>query len=425
MHSINPDFRWIVSQEGTRQSYGVPVAFHKLDLLRLFYTDVWCRHGHSLLRRGPASARALASRHHDGLPPEKVVDFNLRGVLWRRQHFRRHRMSPEEQADLYIRYGRWFACQVRDRLARLSLDAQDDHFFGFNTNCLETLEFLKSKGIFTVVDQIDPGRVEEEMTMAEAKRWPGWENIPGRMPENYWQRLRNEWQMADIILVNSKWSRDALVQQGVVREKMMVVPLAIDLHHEALPPPVRATGRLKVIWLGSVILRKGIQYLIEAARALMGENIEFLLAGPVGVSKEAVNSFPPNVKVLGRMTRDQLGSVYQQGHVFVLPTISDGFAITQLEAMSHGLPVVATPNCGRVVTDGVDGLIVPARDSAALAQALARLNADRQLVTEMSRNALKTIQKFDLPSNARLINAGVRAIQFSSGRLARSTAAVA
>jgi len=421
MLNHNPNFRWIVSQEGTRQSYGVPVSFQKLGCLRLFYTDVWCRHGRGLLRRGPASARALATRYHEALPPEKVVDFSLRGVLWRRQHFRLHNLSPEEKADLYIKYGQWFASKVRDRLARLSFEPEHDLFFGFNTNSLETMELLKQKGIVTVLDQIDPGQVEEEMVHAEAKQWPGWEKLPGLMPERYWRRLRSEWQMADVILVNSEWSRDALVRQGVARERMIVVPLAIDLHAESLPPPIQANGRLKVLWLGSVILRKGIQYLIEAARLLCAENIEFVLVGPVGVSEEAVASFPPNVKVMGRVTRDQLSAIYREGHVFVLPTISDGFAITQLEAMAHGLPVVATLNCGRVITDGVEGLVVPARDGAALARALARLNADRQLITEMSHNALETVKKYDLPSNARQINAKLRSFQFGHGNVADLT----
>jgi glycosyltransferase involved in cell wall biosynthesis len=86
-----------------------------------------------------------------------------------------------------------------------------------------------------------------------------------------------------------------------------------------------------------------------------------------------------------------------------LPTISDGFAITQLEAMAHGLPVITTPNCGQVVTDGVDGFIVPVRDSQALADAIARLDGDRPLLRTMSANTLLTVQKYDLPSNARLI----------------------
>jgi glycosyltransferase involved in cell wall biosynthesis len=168
--------------------------------------------------------------------------------------------------------------------------------------------------------------------------------------------------------------------------------------------PVNTDGNLKVLWLGSVILRKGIQYLVEAARRLQNQSIEFLLAGPLGVSPYAVQSFPPNMKLLGRITRDQLGEVYRQAQVFVLPTISDGFAITQLEAMAHGLPVVATPNCGRVVTHGVDGFIVPVRNSQALADTLAKLNDDRQLLEEMSLNALQTVKRYDLPTNARLID---------------------
>jgi glycosyltransferase involved in cell wall biosynthesis len=57
-----------------------------------------------------------------------------------------------------------------------------------------------------------------------------------------------------------------------------------------------------------------------------------------------------------------------------------------------------------VVTDGEDGFIVPARDSRALAHALETLNQDRQRLRAMSRQALRTIQKYDLRSNARLIN---------------------
>jgi glycosyltransferase involved in cell wall biosynthesis len=286
----------------------------------------------------------------------------------------------------------------------MELDPARDRFFGFNTNCLEALELLRQRGVFSLVDQVDPGLAEEEIVLAEVERWPGWATFPGRMPESYWDRLKAEWELADIILVNSTWSGNALVKQGVPREKLIVVPLSIDLNHAQPPRIVRAQGPLKVLWLGSIILRKGIPYLIEAARRLANQSIEFLLAGPLGISPEAVRTFPPNVKLLGRVTRDQLSQIYRQAHLFVLPTISDGFAITQLEAMAHGLPVIATPNCGQVVTDGIDGFVVPARDSLALADAIARLNYNRPLLSAMSVKAPKTVQKYDLSSNARLIN---------------------
>jgi glycosyltransferase involved in cell wall biosynthesis len=290
----------------------------------------------------------------------------------------------------------------------MELDPAKDFYFGFDTNCLETLELLRERGICTVVDQVDPGLIEEDMVLAEAERWPGWEKVPGRMPQSYWDRRSAEWAAADMVLVNSEWSRDALVQQKVPARKIIVVPLAIDLTHERALQPVDAPGPLKVLWLGSVILRKGIPYLVEAARRLQKYPIEFLLAGPLGISPEAVRSFPPNIQPLGRITRDQLGAIYSQAHLFVLPTISDGFGITQLEAMAHGLPVITTPNCGRVVTDGRDGFIVPARDSEALAGAIARLNDDRSLLRAMSFNALLAVTKYDLPSNARMINTAVQ-----------------
>jgi glycosyltransferase involved in cell wall biosynthesis len=282
------------------------------------------------------------------------------------------------------------------------------------------MELLKSRGIFTILDQVDPALVEEEMVIEEGTRWPGWEGIPGRTSYDYWDRVKAEWSLADLVLVNSDWSRQALVQQGVPLEKIIVVPLALDLHRDHLPGPIDPRGNLKVIWLGSVILRKGIQYLVEAARKLERTGIEFLLAGRIGISDEALRTFPGNIKVLGRVTRDQLSVFYQQAHVFVLPTLSDGFAVTQLEAMAHGLPVITTPNCGRVVTHGVDGLIVPVRDSEALAEAVVKLDANRPLLREMSANALQTIRKFDLPSNARLIQDQVRA--FRASRISRDGA---
>ena len=393
--------RWIVAQEGSRQSYAVPLAFHRLGLLRRFYVDTWCRWGRSLCKQGPKGLRALATHFNAELPPELVISFNSSVLLSRAQfHFQRHHFSPDEIANEYCRFGKKFATLVRQHVRRLDLDPERDAYFGFNTNCLETLEYLRESRIFTVVDQVDPGKVEEDLCVEEAERWPGWAKIPGRMPQSYWDRIAAEWKIADLVLVNSPWSAEALVKQGVPAGKIIIVPLAIDFHGNR---PTSAQGPLKILWLGSVILRKGIQYLIQAARLLQKTKMEFLIAGPVGISDAALSSFPPNVRLLGRVTRDQLSEIYRQAHVFVLPTISDGFAITQLEAMAHGLPVVATPNCGRVVSNGTDGFVIPARDGSALAEALASLDKDRDLLRAMSSNALVTASKYDLPSNARVI----------------------
>lgn len=400
--------RWIVSQEGSRETYAVPVSFHRQGALRLMYTDIWWPWCRSLMKHGGAGTRALATRFNPEIPPERVVSFTPYATFWRaNRHLRRLSPDRDTLSGEFCSFGRWLALHVRGHIENIELDPERDHFFGFNSNCLETLELLKERNIFTVVDQVDPGLVEENIVVEEAERWPGWEGIPGRMSQAYWDRVKAEWTVANLVLVNSDWSRDALVRQRVPFEKIIVVPLAIDSTAGHSSTPINPTGPLKVLWLGSVILRKGIQYLVEAARKLERHKVEFLLVGPVGISEQAIRSFPANIKMIGRVTRDQLSLHYRQAHVFVLPTLSDGFAITQLEAMSHGLPVIATPNCGRVVTDGVDGLIVPARDAAALADALGRLNNDRDLLRAMSSNALLTASKFNLSSHGRLIQQSV------------------
>ncbi len=396
--------RWIIAQEGSRQTYAIPLAFHRLGALRMMYADIWCRFGRDWLRRGNAGTRALATRFHPEIPGELVVSFSPAAMIaktW--QHFRRSRLNSGELSQAYCRFGHWYASRIRRHLERVDLDPARDCFMGFNTNCLELMDTLKARGVFTVIDQVDPARVEEDMILEEIERWPGWANAHDRMTADYWQRIETEWKAADAVLVNSEWSRQALVRQGLRPEKIIVVPLAINVAADHMPEPVNPEGPLKVLWLGSIVLRKGIQYLVEAARKLARHQVEFLLAGPLGISRQAIASFPANMKLLGRVTRDQLGAYYRQAHVFVLPTLSDGFAVTQLEAMAHGLPVIATPNCGNVVTEGVDGFIVPIRDSGALAVAIARLDVDRPLLRAMSANTLVTVQKYNVPSNAILI----------------------
>lgn len=389
--------RWFVSQIGAREHYAVPRALHRRGSLAMLYTDLWTRFGHGLLSRGPAATRALAARFHDELPADKVVSFGASYGLSRlRARLGGDRRRPRDEYATYSQIGRWFAEHVASELRTLDL-GRGDAFFGFNTGILETLPLLRERGVLSVVDQIDPGQVERDMVYEESLRWPGWADVPGPPPQAYCDRITEEWRQASVVVVNSPWSRTALIQQGVPAEKIVVIPLAFEPH--GVPQaraPADFRGPLHVLWIGSVILRKGIPYLFAAARELAATNIRFTVAGRIGISDTAMATAPPNIQFVGRITRDQTQALYRRGHVFVLPTISDGFAITQLEAMAEGLPVIATPNCGQVVTHGQDGLIVPVRDGAALAGALRQLDHDRAQLAAMAEQAPRKVQQFSL-----------------------------
>jgi glycosyltransferase involved in cell wall biosynthesis len=246
---------------------------------------------------------------------------------------------------------------------------------------------------------MDPNRVEVELVRTEEKNWPGWAAQSLQVPEEYFARREEEWRLADRVVVNSEFSRQALLQQGVPPEKLAVIPLCYEPEFRIQNSEFRihkSNQPLRVLFLGQVILRKGIQYLLAAARQLEREPIHFDVVGPVGISREAVSSAPGNVTFHGRTGRDEAAAWYRQSHVFVLPTLSDGFAITQLEAMAHGLPVVATPNCGEVVNDGADGFIVPARNADALADVFRRYLAQPELLPAQSAAASVKAGQFTL-----------------------------
>jgi glycosyltransferase involved in cell wall biosynthesis len=280
-----------------------------------------------------------------------------------------------------------------------------DVFLGYSYESLDALEAERSRGVLTVVDQIDPGAFEHHLVVEEAKRWKSYSVSEARPPEAYFRRNRQEWEAADVIIVNSEWSRQALINSGAPRNKLEILPLAYEADFAELPGGVNQHAEnLRVLWLGTVCVRKGIQYLVEAAKLLASHPIEFLVGGSLEISVLAVRKAPRNIRFLGQVPRSQARQFYRQGDVFVLPTISDGFALTQLEALAHGLPVIVTPNCGQVVEDGVTGFIVPPRDSEALAQALLRFLRDRKLAARMAPQCRAAVQEFSIAKcGARLV----------------------
>lgn len=389
-----PSTSWICAQIGAREHYAIPRVLHRSGKLEALFTDYW---SHGLWHKIARSPR-LASRRHEDLTDAEVYSFNTTAVLDGLR--KRFRPSTDPYSE-FLRIGSRFGKQVRSSLARRREQHWENTiFFGYDTGFLEAAAWAKDQGAVCIVGQMDPSRTEVEMVREEEKLWPGWAKTPILVPEEYFAWRKAEWALADAIMVNSQWTLDALVQQGVPADKIHIVPLAYetdDSSEEALPPPIKPDSEpLRVLFLGQVNLRKGIQYLLEAAKLLKTENIEIDIAGPIAIADQFVVKAPPNVRFHGAVTRDRVREFYNRADVFVLPTISDGFALTQLEAMAHCLPVITTPNCGRVVTEGVDGFIVPPRNATALADRLRTLLEDPERLQAMRESAQLAVTRFNL-----------------------------
>jgi glycosyltransferase involved in cell wall biosynthesis len=395
--------RWICCQIGAREHYAVPRVLHRTGRLAALYTDFWAGPvvRQTAGKTNATALRSLAARFHVELAYAPVVSWNARSLIWE--------ASLRKSGDVYSSFaeiGSQFAIRVRNVLKRQTNLNSDSIFFSYDTGALEAMEWCRERGIQCVLNQMDPSRVETEIVREEEKFWPGWSARPVEVPEAYFNRREKEWALADRILVNSNFCREALMKQGIASEKTDVVPLYYEVEPNAESGEQRLENQktLRVLFLGQVILRKGIQYLIQAAKLLEEENVRFDVVGPIGISAAALKSAPENMVFHGRVTRDEAANWYRQSDVFVLPTLSDGFAITQLEAMSYGLPVVTTPCCGAVVGDGVDGFIVPPRNADGLAKTFQRYVAEPELLQEQQMAVREKVKQFTLDHLAARLN---------------------
>jgi glycosyltransferase involved in cell wall biosynthesis len=392
----------IVYQKGAREHYAVALALHQQGMLAGLVTDwyapLWLRRMGGLMDgwMGGRGSAALAARCED-IPDGLVRAFPFRSLFWK---WRVRRLAAQGRSyEAHLQTDAAFAAAV----ARLKLPPHEV-FFGYSYASLEMMEAEKKRGVLTVLDQIDPGAMEFRLVAEEMRQHPEIAGPPPEFPAANFDRNRREWELADIIIVNSGWSREALISEGADAAKIEVLPLCYEVEDGSQKSELStfnfqlSTAPLRVLFLGQVILRKGIHYLIEAARMLERENIHFDVVGPVGILPGAVAAAARNMTFHGPVSRDRAAEWYRQSDLFVLPTLSDGFALTQLEALAHGLPVIATPNCGRVVEPGKTGFVIPPRDARALADAILKFAADRNLPASMAPACREAVKAYSVNS---------------------------
>lgn len=383
---------WYCSQIGAREHYAVPRALSANSRLARLYTDFWCPPGSILAK---VSGR-LSGRYHQDLLRQDVQSKNITSLV--------RRMFLQKLHDPYTRevqYGKWFAACVRSHMKISAKITGNTVYFSYDTSFLEAAEYVKEAGGKCVVCQMDPSEYEYEIVKHECSKWPGWMDTPN-IPKEYLIRRKAEWEVADKILVNSEWTKNALIKQNVDDGKIYVIPLCFESPATRSPHVGRKKHEpgqpVRVLWLGNVILRKGIQYLLDAARLLEKENVVVDIVGSVLIHPDVLADIPKQVTFHGPCQRHAVSYWYERSDVFVLPTLSDGFAITQLEAMHYGLPVITTDCCGRVVDNGRDGFIVPSGDSKSLAAAINFFLEHKELLQDFSRAAQAKSKLFNMQS---------------------------
>ena len=185
-----------------------------------------------------------------------------------------------------------------------------------------------------------------------------------------------------------------------------IIPNGIDFKHfstNVAPMPQYQDGKINILFVGRLEKRKGLRYLLEAYGKLKWDlpNIRLIVVGPGNPDKESYRVMSSqnlqDVEFVGRVSYDDLPRYYASADIFCSPaTGAESFGIVLLEAMSAGKPVVASDIEGfrGVMTHGEQGLLVPKKDSNALAEALGMLARDPELRRKLGGNGNRLAEEY-------------------------------
>lgn len=356
--------------------------------------------------------RELSRRSLPDIAPSAVTSTAPGGELLHRAA----RLLPHSEAlaqAIEDRGKAWFDAAVARRLDELPADV----VLAMPGSAERTLRAARRLGQLAVLNMVNNHPRHRNQLLSELA------DLPARhhelIAEGMVRRVERELEQADLVLVPSRLVAEQLREEGVPAERAAIFPYTVDLTRfwPASSEPASTDVPLRCLFVGHICHGKGISVLLEAARRLQTQPVVFELVGPCR-APELVRSLPENAIWLGSLPQVQVGERMRAADVLLLPSIGDAYGLVTLEAMACGRPVVVSDLAGssELITDGEEGLIVPAGDVSSLALAVERLLDDPE-----SRRAMGLAARARVESHPGWDAYGEGVMRFLSGRLSATS----
>lgn len=279
-------------------------------------------------------------------------------------------------------------------------------FHGWTHESLKSIKVAKSKGMLVVLERGNPHPLFSKKTLEKEYKKYDKNNFFIVTDKNYLLRKFNHYryelaeaiqeiEAADYIFVNSKFCASTYIQYGVNQNKIVVIPRGFDPNKYYPRAQQAKNDKFIVLFVGELILRKGIKYLLEAWRGVSDKNSELWFVG--NLSDEVASIFGnyisqySNIKCFG--SQSDPSPFFQKASVFVFPSLDEGSAKVTYEAMASGLPCIFTDNSGSMASKD-SAIFVPSRSSFAIKIALLKLKKDIALRNRLGAKAAKVINKY-------------------------------
>ncbi len=269
------------------------------------------------------------------------------------------------------------------------------------------LQRARQLGAVTLLDigTLHPSAWQRELLADSASAGLRPEHCEGFRTAMELRRHEGEFEMCDKIVVYSSAAWRSF-QEFPYAHKAVVVRPGID-HQLFVPlPQGRRERTFRVCYVGRIEAAKGVHFLTRAWKRLALPDAELVLVGRVLHEMAGLESEGPSarIRLAGILTHEGVARLYQESDLFVFPSVNEGLSLALLEAMSTGLPAIASSDTGAqdCVTPGKNGLLVPGRNRDALADAILWCYQHRDELAAMGPAARITVEEnFTLSHYAR------------------------
>lgn len=264
-------------------------------------------------------------------------------------------------------------------------------FHSWNGQALRSIKAAKIICAKTIIESGSTHEAHKDKILLEEYRKFG--ISIKRSTESYKKASFEELSLADFIFVPSEFAKRTFVKAGFGEEKIHIIERGVDLARFYPGPPDAKT--FKVLFVGRISLRKGVQYLLEAWNSLKLKNSELIIAGAIDDTIRPVlskYSSDTTIKFTGFLK--DTSSIYREASVFVFPSLEEGSAKVIFEAMASGLPVITTENSGSIVRDSVDGFIINPSDATAIKEKVLYFYENPEEVKIMGANAAERVKPY-------------------------------
>jgi glycosyltransferase involved in cell wall biosynthesis len=376
----------LVSNPGKQYVHQLLFALERNNFNYRFFTSFWYKPGKfpfnfiSFLPKKAAEKlkREFRKRYYEKLNDKFISQLPYWEII--------REISDKLFGQKYAETMQFYRDRLHDRWVAWRLNNSYSTMIGYEESCVQSFRKAKEKGIITVLDL---SQVHYRTIDSISQKYPVFNQMYSnkKLRDKINKIKQEELELADYVICLSDFAKGTLVDQGFNAQKIFTAYLGFDPYKFQPKKNYSLTGKLKIVFAGTLTRRKGLDLLLEASLQL-SEKVDLTLIGPMADAGDLLNSYQGKYEWQPYVDQEELNILLNQSDLFVFPSYLDSWAMVVIEAMACGLPVIVSENTGaKEAVVNNSGFIIPAGNTDILKEKINYFYTNRSELKTMGENA--------------------------------------